>query len=388
MQPLQDVRVVELGSSLAGAFCGKLLATFGAEVVKVEPPAGDRIRSLGPFANDRPDDETSLPFVYLNTGKLGVTLAPPRSSTTARELLYRLLDGADVVIDSFGPGGMQYPELERTAPGLILTAISSFGTEGPYCHYLDGELVLLALGGLLNMVGEPDREPLRLGGYQAQYVTGLAAFTGTMAALYQRDLSGRGQRVEVSAQETVAFVEWKSGIYYQGNGQLRRRGGREAQWVVLRASDGFVAFVYQDENWPGVAGLIGDPRLDDTRFATRQGRLSAREELRTILESWTRSRTKTYIYHAAQACGVPVGMVADVADLVGSPQYAARQFFEQIDHPTTGAVAYPGSPCSFDGVRATTDRAPLLGEHNRVIFEDRLGVAPGDLVRLRERGVV
>src|SRR5439155_23693977 len=153
---------------------------------------------------------------------------------------------ADVVLDSLGPGrleehGLGYAELGQREPGLVLTSISPFGSEGPYRNYLDGELVLLALGGLLNMVGEPEQEPLRLGGYQAQYMTALSAFTGTMAALFERDESGCGQRVEVSAHESVAFVEWKSGIYYQANGRVRQRGGREAQWLVLPCDDGFAA---------------------------------------------------------------------------------------------------------------------------------------------------
>jgi crotonobetainyl-CoA:carnitine CoA-transferase CaiB-like acyl-CoA transferase len=390
-RPLQGLRVVELGSSLAGAFCGKLLAAVGAEVVKVEPPDGDSTRRLGPFAGDRADLEGSLIYLYLNTGKLGLTLAP--GSPTGLGLLRRLVANSDVVLDGLGRGqldtlGLVYADLTVQSPGLVLAAITCFGDDGPYRDHLDGELVLLALGGLLNMVGEPEREPLRLGGYQAQYVTGLSALTGTLAALFARDLSGRGQRVEVSAHESVAFVEWKSGIYYQSNGQVRRRGGREAQWVVLRCLDGFVAFVYQDENWPEVIELIGDPRLEEPRFASRTGRLAARDELRATFERWTLPRHKTQVYHAAQAFGIPVGVVADVADLVSSPQYAARDFFTTIDHPTTGAVAYPGSPCSFDGVRPVSGRAPLLGEHNRAIFQERLGLSMAEFAGLRAAGVI
>jgi crotonobetainyl-CoA:carnitine CoA-transferase CaiB-like acyl-CoA transferase len=390
-RPLDDLRVVELGSSLAGAFCGKLLGAVGAEVLKVEPPHGDPIRRLGPFAGDQPAIERSLTYLYLNTGKLGLTLDP--SSAPGRELLRRVLADADVVLDGLGRGeldglGLAYADLAAQAPGLVLTAITSFGDDGPYCDYLDGELVLMALGGLLNMVGEPELEPLRLGGYQAQYVTGLSALTGTLAALFARDFSGLGQRVEVSAHESVAFVEWKSGIYYQSNGQVRRRGGREAQWVVLRCRDGFVAFVYQDEDWPGVIELIRDPRLEEPRFALHAERLAAREELRAIFEQWTLHRQKTEVYHAAQAHGIPVGMVADVADLVASPQYAARDFFQTIDHPATGAVAYPGLASAFDGVRPVSGRAPLLGEHNRAIFEERLGLTPAEVAGLQAVGVI
>jgi len=145
---------------MAGAYCGKLLAAFGARVIKVEPPTGDPLRQLGPFAGDRPRAEGSLPFLYLNTGKQGVTLES--ESATGRGLLRRLMLGADIVLDSLGPGqldaaGLSYADLAAESPRLVLTAISSFGEDGPYRDYLDGELVVLALGGLLNMVGEPER---------------------------------------------------------------------------------------------------------------------------------------------------------------------------------------------------------------------------------------
>jgi crotonobetainyl-CoA:carnitine CoA-transferase CaiB-like acyl-CoA transferase len=137
-----------------------------------------------------------------------------------------------------------------------------------------------------------------------------------------------------------------------------------------------------------VVELIQDPRLEEPRFALHAERLAAREELRAIFEQWTLHRHKAEVYHAAQAHGIPVGMVADVADLVASPQYAARDFFQTIDHPATGAVAYPGLPSAFDGVRPVSSRAPLLGEHNRAIFEERLGLTPAEVAGLQAVGVI
>src|SRR5439155_25188992 len=162
----------------------------------------------------------------------------------------------------------------------------------------------------------------------------------------------------------------------------------EAQWLVLPCNDGFVAFVYQDDHWPKVVDLIDDKRLKDPRFTTRAGRLAHREELRPLLEAWTQARTKTKVYHTAQAHGVPVGMVADVADLVASPQYAARGFMTSVDHPSTGPIQYPGVPCTLDGFRPSPRRAPLLGEHNALVYRERLGLTAQDLVGLRERAVI
>lgn len=402
--PLAGLRVLEAGSSIAAAFCAKLLAAFGAEVVKVEPPEGDPIRQVGPFAGDRPSPEGSLLFLYLNTGKSSVTLDP--ASRTGALLLEKLIGSVDIVVETAdhrdggaaGGNGRTSPDerasgLDAAAlaaghPGLIVTTISDFGEIGPYAGYQAGELVLLALGGLLNMVGEPEREPLRLGGYQAAFVTALSAFTGTLTALHRRDETGEGQVVSVSAQECVAYTEWKSSVYYQAGGQVRVRGGREAQWVVLRARDGFLAFVYQDDHWPAIVELAGDERLNDERYATRAGRVAHREELRPILEKWTVQHTKLDLYHTLQARGVPVGPVADVPDLLASPQYAARGFFTSVDHPATGAIPYPGVPCTFDNARPPLTRAPHLGEHNQTIYGEWLRLGRSDLARLRERAVI
>lgn len=390
-RPLGGLRVIEAGRGIAGAFCGKLLAALGADVIKVEPPAGDPCRRLGPFVRGQVEPESSLLFLYLNTSKRGITL--DLSSPTGADLFAGLAGRADVVLESLGPGrlaelGLDYQVLSRGQPGLILTSITPFGDTGPYRDYLDGELVLLALGGLLNMIGDPAREPVRLGGYQAQYAAGLAAFTGTMIALWHRDLTGAGQHVKVSAHETVAFLEWKSPVYYQSDGRVRRRGGELSQWMVLPCRDGFVAFVYQDENWPAVKELVGDPRLEDPRFADRRGRVANRAELREILGAWTAERTKEEVYHQAQARGIPVGMVADAADLVASPQYRARGFFAGVNHPRTGTVLYPGVPFVLGGHRPAVGRAPLLGEHNLEVYTTLLGLSAAEVAALRERGVL
>ncbi len=390
-RPLGGLRALELGEGIAPAFCGKLLAALGADVIKVEPPTGDRCRRVGPFARDQTGSESSLLFLYLNTSKRGITL--DLTTPTGADLFRQLAAAADIVVEGLGAGrletlGLGYGVLARDNPGLILTSITPFGDDGPYRDYLDGELVLLALGGLLNMLGAPDREPVPLGGYQAEYAAGLAAFTGTMAALTGREVTGRGQQVTVSAHETVAYLEWKTPIYYQSDGRIRRRGGEQSQWLVLPCSDGFVAFVFQDEHWPRVKELLGDPRLEDPRFADRPGRVAHRGELREILAGWTRPRTKAEVYHEAQALGIPVGMVADAADLVASPQYLSRGFFARVDHPRTGPALYPGIPFVLGGHRPPVGRAPLLGEHNLEVYASLLGLSPAEVAGLRERGVI
>lgn len=385
---LGGVRVLEVGTGIALSYCGKLFAQFGAEVLKVEPPSGDSLRRRGPFVHGHARTESSLLFQYLNTGKHSATL--DHASDTGRDLLSRLVDGVDVIIEAREPGrgDIRLAGDLPLAASTILVSLTPFGEGGPYEEYLATELVLLALGGLLYLVGEEDQEPLRLGGYQAQQVQGLSAFTGALAALHVRELTGLGQRVDVAAQDCVASVEWKGGTYYQANGVIRRRGGSQGQWLILPCQDGVVAFVYQDTHWPAVKALMADPRLEDARFASRAGRLRHREELRGLLSGWTLARGKHDVYLAAQERGIPVGMVADVAELIASPQNQQRHFFQTVDHPSTGPVLHPGPPVTVDGVRPMTRRAPLLGEHNATIYGEQMGIPSRAIDGLRERGVI
>ncbi len=359
--------------------------------MKIEPREGDPLRRTPPFADGVSDAESSLLFMQLNTNKQSVTLdlEPPLGRDTFR----RLVAAGDIVVDSSGRGrlaglGLGAATFTETSPSTIFTSITAFGEESDYADYRGGELVLLALGGLLHMVGEPEQPPVRLGGHQAQYATGLSALTGTLAALLERDCSGLGQLIEVSVLESVAYTEWKSGIYFQHEHRVRRRGGRDAQWLVLPCSDGFVGFVYQDEDWVHVQELIGDPRLADACFATRAGRLKQRQDLGHTLARWTRQRTKLEVYHQAQARHIPVGMVATIADLMVSPQYQERRYFEPIEHPRTGAARYAGIPATLDGDRPALRRAPLLGEHNEQVYRDVLHLDADHLARLRAHAII
>jgi crotonobetainyl-CoA:carnitine CoA-transferase CaiB-like acyl-CoA transferase len=389
--PLSDVVVLELGSSIAAAYCGRLLAAFGATVIKVEPPDGDPMRAMPPFAANVRGPEASLSYMYLNGGKQGITLAS--GSASGRGLLAGLVANADVVLDAMGPGvlpaqGLPFAQISALNPATILMSITPFGNDGPYRDYVASELVLLALGGLLKLVGRVERTPIRLGGYQAQYQGGLAALAGTLAALHARALTGRGQEAEVAVQEAVAFTEWKSAIYFQATKRLRMRGGEQSEWTVLPCRDGFLGFVFREKEWPNVKRLIDDPRLEDPRFASRASRLALRQELRGLLEAWSMTRTNLEAYHEAQAAGVPAGMVTTMADLLESPQYRDRAFFDEIDHPATGPIRSPGVPVLLNGQRPRAGRAPLLAEHNDAVYGERLGLDSGELARLRARRVI
>lgn len=390
--PLDDLTVVELGDTIAPAYTGKLLAELGATVIRVDELTGGQLYRTAPLVGQ---DQTGLkvgaPYLHLNRNKqsAGINISTPDGS----EILGKLLARADILIDGLGVDalagfGFPHETLLADHPELIVASITPFGLDGPYRDLNASDLSVVALGGLLNMVGYPEREPLQLGGSQAQYATGLAAFTGTMAALYYRDRTSQGQLVDVSMLETVAFAEWKSGAFYEADGTVRYRVGNKSHWLVLEASDGYVALVYQDDSYPGLIKLTGLEALDDERFATRHGRAKHADEMKEILAPWFASRGKLDIYHEGQAHGIPLGFVATAEDLLASPQYEARGFWQTFDHPATGSAQYPGVPYKMSGISQRAGRAPIPGEHTSDILRSVLQLSDGSIDNYRQREVI
>lgn len=377
--PYDDISVVELGEAIAPAYAGKQLADLGARVIRVDDPTGHGLYGFPPVVGTDADGRpVGAAYLHLNRNKRSVAL--DLTSDTGVATLRRLVASADIVIDGLGLDrltklGLPHEEILQR-PDVILTSITPFGLSGPYRDLNASDLVVTALGGLLNLVGAPEREPLSLGGYQAQYATGICAFTGTAAALLYRDRSGRGQLIDVSALESIAFVEWKSASNYQSTGNVRRRTGDHSQNLVLRTRDGWFGLLYTDPNWPGLRDLTGIAALHDDRFKTRDGRIAHARELRELLQDWFAQRTKHEIYHAAQALKIPAGMVATVDDLVESPQYAAHDFWQTIDHPATGPLTYTGPGYRMTGYVPPVGRAPVLGEHTGALQEEELCQIP------------
>jgi CoA:oxalate CoA-transferase len=389
---LGDVCVLDLSEDMAGPFCTKLLAGLGAEVIKVERPgSGDVSRRAGPFLGGAPDPEQSALFLYLNTGKKSITL--DIASQTGVAMLQRLAQECDILVESSPPGYLDGLELGYAAlgslnPGLIYTSITPFGHSGPYRQFKGSELIAQAMGALMQTIGLPDREPLKIGGNAACYTTGMSAFSATMIALYARDVRGYGQHVDVSAMETMAVAQIHSSIQHQfGRTPTRRES------PLVAANDGWVSpglerGVRQD-TWARVCELIGRPELQDNpAFNTPEARREHQQDLLTILATWTATRSKEEIYHLLQELRSVAGYVATVDDLFTSRQLVARQFFQAIDHPSAGKALYPGAPFRIQGDRWRHVRAPLLGEHSVEIYGGRLGLSSADLAGLRGAGII
>ena len=390
---LSDIRVLDLSEHISGPFCTKLLAGLGAEVIKVEAPGrGDVSRRLGPFLNDVPHLETSAAFLYLNTAKKSVTLDPARRA--GADLVRQLAARCDVLVESYRPGymdslGLGYADLKETIPGLIYTSVTPFGQTGPYSDYKASDIVAQAVGGMMYPIGLPDREPLQIGGEPVLHTAGIAAFSATMLALYARDADGLGQHVDVSVMETTTVTQIHSSIVFQFGGvdTPRRRS------TLLQASDGWVnpglSMGVREDTWPRICDLMGRPELaNDARFTSRESRREHQEELDAVISVWVSGQAKEDIYHTLQGMSTIAGYVATVEDLFESKQLSSRGFFQAIDHPHAGKAAYPGAPFTLEGQEWRNTRAPLLGEHNREVYRDRLGYSDGELTRLRSEGVI
>ena len=341
------VTVVEMGDSLAGAFCGRLLGQLGAQVIKIEPPGGSALRELPPLlpGNAAVGGSRSAPYVAVNAGKEVVTA--DLENGQGRDLVESALTAGGMGIMS-GPltewagHDLDPRQLVARFPSAIIGRVTTFGEDGPYANLVGGELQAQALGGLMNMVGEPPREPLRIGGFPAQYSTGLAMLTGFAIALYRRHATGRGGSFATSVLETVANIEWKGAVSYQDDGSIVTRGSDGAP-AILRARDGFVAFFYRPADWPKVLRIMVDPRLESDDFATQPARDLNRPALLAILNECASTMTKRDLYHKTQAQGMTTGYMATMSDLLNSEQYQAREFIVNAD-VNSRAGKLPGAP--------------------------------------------
>ncbi len=389
--PLTGTRVVDLSQYIAGPYCGRILAGFGADVIKVEPPDGDPIRRWGPFVDAAPDPETGALHLYLNQGKRSVTL--DLDTEAGRAVLRQLLATADVLVESFRPGvladlGFGYQQLKEEFPGLLYVSVTPFGQTGPYAQYLGWEITTYALSGLMYITGEPDREPLKNGGYLGQYGAGQNAYIATLAGLWERASSGLGQHVDVSVFEhATSLLEMTDMAYiYAGQVYPRSGNGSRAAWGIYPCADGFVGVVSGPlRRWANVATLMEEPLLSDSRYQQAGSQSELRDEIDALMLPWLVTHNKEEIYQQAQALGLPFGYVATPADLFRNEQLQYREFFHTVEHPVAGTLRYPSVAAHFTDGLWESRRAPLLGEHTDKVVE-ALGHDAGSRARLSAEG--
>ena len=394
---LDGIQVVDFSEGIAGGYCTKLLAGLGAEVIKVEPPyRGDSIRSMPPYKDDVPNVETSTLQLHLGMGKKSVTLS--LDTTDGRELARKLAGRADVVVTSAPAGtlsdwGLEYEELAEAHPELIMTSITPFGLTGPYANYEASELIEYSAGGYTYLTGLPEREPIKAGGSQAEYQGGLHGAAGTMAALLMRQLTERGDLIDVSITEAICFTHAGMSPFFNAGEIYGRVGARLLSKLptapypstILPCSDGFVHVHWSPSNPPDLGVLIEQPRISEPEvWQTPRGHA---EEIDAAVTEWLRDKDRYSVVKQAQEMRLPFTEVLTPADLLDDPQFLAREFFVELDHPAAGTFKHLGAPFLMTGTPYQSQRASLLGEHNAEIYGG-LGLSPAEIALLRAGGVI
>jgi formyl-CoA transferase len=394
---LDGIRVLDLTQYEAGPSCTEMLGWLGAEVLKIEPPAGEASRR---GLSEQPDLDSWF-FLMLNANKKSVTLdlKKPRG----RELFERMVAKADVVIENFGPGAMErlgfgYERLKRINPRIISASIKGFGSEGPYAEYKSFEWIAQAMGGVMSMSGEPDGPPMRSEAGLGDTGAGLHCAIGILAALVQRQTTGVGQRVEVAQHDSVVnLLRIHLRETYQTGQPVPRRGNRSpvaAPSNLYRCrpfgpNDYVYVHVATVEMWKAVARIVGRPELgDDPRYADRLGRVGQVEEIDALVEAWTEKRTKQEAMETLAGAGVPCGAVLDSTEILANEALIKRGMVVALDHPTRGRFAMPGNPVQLSESPTTVTRAPLLGEHNAEVYGALLGCTAEELEQLRREGAI
>ena len=397
---LSDLRVIECADGVAGPYCAKLLADLGADVVKVEPPAGDSSRRFGPFPGDRPHLERSGQFLYLNSNKRGITLDLEHAAGV--EVLARLAADADVLIldrahSQLEALGIDVDALLEANEGLVVTVLTPYGFTGPYREWAGNAHTVYQMSGMgretpSGYVTDPEHEPpLSPGNPQADYLTGVTAATSTMVAITYRRVYGEGQLVDVSGVEANSNhvrMNWNMFAY---NPDLL--GGREkaAFGQVIECKDGHIFFAPYglDHWWMSLRRMMGDPEwARDEVYLTGPGRTANVDNIEPHVRAWALNHTRDELYWMSIENKVPCFPVYSASEMRASPQLEARGFFIEVEHPEAGRFVQPGAPVQQTGSRWAIDRsAPRLGEHTDEVLSE-LGYSHDAIVALFRDGAI
>jgi len=401
--PLDGIRVVDCSTVLAGPYCTMILADLGAEVVKVEPPEGDSTRQWGPpwVGAEAAGTRTAAYYLAINRNKRSIRL--DLRQPAGREVLWRLLDGADLVVENLRVGGFARlgfsDEALRTRnPRLIHLAISGYGTTGPDASKPGYDFVIQAVAGLMSITGEPNGRPLKVGVAISDVVTGLFATIGALGALLARERGGTDApapgRVDVSLLESslALLVNQAQSAFVTGQAP-RRRGNAHPSIVpyeTFAAADGEIAVgVGSQRQWERLGDLLGRPDLvADPRFATNGARVEHRSELTELLGAAFSAAPSATWLERLEAAGIPAGPILDVAEAFDTPQARSLGSRVGVRHPRLGAVDQVASPLRFDGAGSRRPSAPpLLGEHSRAILSEA-GYSAAEIDGLAADGVI
>jgi crotonobetainyl-CoA:carnitine CoA-transferase CaiB-like acyl-CoA transferase len=392
--PLQGVRVLELGQIIAGTYGNQVLSDLGAEVIKVETPEGDlgRIPSVAPYRG------LSALFLTFNRNKKSIVIN--LKTDAGREIFHELVKVSDVVVDNFRPGVLErlkvdYATLSRINPRIIQCSVTGFGEAGAYRDYPALDLIIQAISGHMAITGESGRPPVRVGIPLADMSGGIYSCKGILAALYARERTGRGQRVEVSMFDAMLNLLSYIATLWLTGGVLPRPPGSAHEysvpWQAFEAKDGHIVVATRQEGfWRKLCSALAEPGLaEDPRFASNAERIAHREALVPRLERIFRTRTVADWLARLRAAEVPAAPVNNLDGAFAEPPVAEREMIVEYDHPEVGRVRLPGNPIKMSDMTGTPSQpAPRLGEHTDAILRGLLQLSEERIAALRDSGAI
>lgn len=398
MKALDHIKILDLTQFEAGPSSTEILAFLGADVVKVEPPkGGDQGRYL---LTEKPGVDAPY-FLLLNANKKSLSIN--LKNEKGKALFKQLVPHFDVLVENYGPGaiaelGLGYDVLEKINPRLVYAQVKGFGTYGPYADYKSFDMIAQATGGAMSVTGTAETQPLKPGPTIGDTGTGIHCAVGILAALLQRDKTGRGQRVEVSMQDAVVNLN-RIGMlaHYMGAVPAPRTGNRAPGlaptdlYPCAPGGPNDYAFLITTTAamWEALLHAIGRADvLTDPRFAEQRARNKHFDELFEIIASWTRQRGKFEVMRILGEVGVPCGAVLDSGDVLANEHLRARGMITTIQHPTRGAFTMPGCAVQLSDSPVQVEPAPLLGQHNNELLGSLLGLTTADLAGLKEDGII
>ena len=396
MSALEGIRVLDLGTFIAGPYCATILGEFGAEVIKVEPPkVGDSLRRLGT------NTECGDTLVWLSESRNKKCVTLDLAKEAGRELLRRLAAQCDVIVENFRPGtlekwGLGYEELKAINPRAVLVRISAYGQDGPMRLQPGFARVAHAFSGLAYLAGEPGRVPVVPGSTSlADYMSGMYGAIGALVALKARDATGEGQLVDMALYESVFRVLDEIAPAYQRNGYVRERMGadtvnvcphshyqtRDGKWIAIACSN--------DSMFERLAGAMGQPELASAeRFGPKELRLAARDEVNALVGDWVSSLDCETVLARCEAAGTPASLIYSIADIFEDPQYKARGNIRTMDS-RIGELAVPEVVPRLSAAPGEIRwLGEALGARNDTVFRDLLGLDEAEISELRSAGVI